>query len=178
MELGKTIVLGIGLFLFGSLWLGSRENLISHSETENQATTPQRQFSLSPIRKQTASVETSQRPVPADNYWPNERDSGLVLSRQYRQADESVYDEYATYSYIRPRDIGTENTYSYRVTGEDCDGNFLQGMVNTRGRYGSGYLRTESQEFISITTEWNDDGNLLGFDDQDNSYTLQTNPVR
>lgn len=170
MELGKLIVFGILGLLTLNLWIGSAstrthkvvENSATVSNTETLADTPNEE-----LLPQTKNDPSSYRALTPAN----------VRDRN-DEATERAVDRYATYEYIRPRDPGTSNTYSYRVEGENEYGTYVEGSVNTRGITGKGYVTTEDGDHYWIVTEWTDDGELLGFDDEGNTYFLATSEIR
>lgn len=167
--MGKLLLWGIVAFILLDLWSGNepaRQNVTSGADAsvrETSATTA----TLPPTTPipSAAAVRTA---VIDDSEYEAEPDL----------THEDEYESYATYEYIRPRDIGTENTYTYRVKGEDDEGNRVRGMVNTRGTYGSGYIRNRDGKFLWIETEWTDDGELLGYDGDGTCYGLETDEVR
>ncbi len=168
MDISKLLLWGVAGFILLDLWSGSepvRHVTASDAEVATTEVAPASELSLPPYPE--LSTVTYEDEYEDDNY---EVESNL--------GREGIYESYATYEYVRPRDMGTENTYTFRVEGEDRYGDTVRGMVNTRGTYGSGYVRTRNGEHLWIETEWTDDGVLLGYNKDGTCYELETDEVR
>jgi type II secretory pathway pseudopilin PulG len=167
MELGKLIIFGVLGLLVLSLWNGSGTTS-TQKETENAAAvvTTETIEEMSESLPQTHTIPPYQALTPTD------------VPDTHDEANARAVDRYATYEYVRPRDPGTQNTYSYRVEGVDAYGTSVEGSVNTRGILGNGYLTTEHGDHIWIVTEWTEGGDLLGFDAEENTYVLSTSKIR
>ncbi len=169
MEPGKLIVFGILGLLTLNLWVGSASTR-THERTDNSATVRNTETSTDrPLEDKTPQFNN-------DSSYEALRPATVRNSDD--EARERTVDRYATYEYIRPRDQGTSNTYSYRVEGEDEYGTYVEGSVNTRGTTGKGYVTTENGDHYWIVTEWTEDSELLGFDDEGNTYFLATSDIR
>ncbi len=167
MEMGKLLLWGMVGFILLDLWSGNEPARQSIAEDTDASVVEMPAMAALPPTTQVTSAAVLRAVTP---------DSEYELEPDFSREDE--YKSYATYEYIRPRDTGTQNTYTYRVDGRDEDGDRVRGMVNTRGRFGNGYLRTEKRELIWIETEWTDDGELVGYDESGTCYELETDEVR
>ncbi len=170
MELGKLVVFGVLGLLVLNLWNGSATTSRAPKDDSNTA-------AVATVDTSTEVAEAE--PLPGTrNTPPYQALTPADVPDRNDEANERAVDRYATYEYIRPRDAGTSNTYSYRVEGEDEDGTYVEGSVNTRGITGKGYVTTEDGDHYWIVTEWTEDGELLGFDNEGNTYFLATSEIR
>lgn len=88
--------------------------------------------------------------------------------RMLKVASEKYTDFYqpkTTYS--------TKNTYEYNVEGTDEYGDYVEGFIETSGKYGAGYILDEYGDKIEIEIEWTGNGELIGTDDNNNEYELK-----
>ena len=88
--------------------------------------------------------------------------------RMLKVASEKYADLYqpkTTYS--------TTKTYEYDVEGTDEYGDYVEGYVETSGKYGEGYIFDEYGDKVPIEVEWTGNGELLGTDDDNNEYELK-----
>lgn len=67
----------------------------------------------------------------------------------------------------------TISTYEYEVEGTDEFGNFIEGYVETSGKYGDGYILSDSGNEIKIDVEWIGSGEMTGTDENNNEYDLK-----
>ncbi len=77
----------------------------------------------------------------------------------------NLYQPKTTYS--------TTKTYEYEIEGTDEYGDYVDGFVETSGKYGEGYILDEYGDKIPIEVEWIGNGELLGTDDDNNEYELK-----
>lgn len=88
--------------------------------------------------------------------------------RMLKVASEKYADLYqpkTTYS--------TTNKYEYDVEGTDDNGVYVEGYIETSGKYGEGYIINEYGDRINIDVEWIGKAELIGRDDDKNEYELE-----
>jgi hypothetical protein len=67
----------------------------------------------------------------------------------------------------------TSNTYEYDVEGIDKNRNYVEGYVETSGKYGDGYILNENGDKIEIEVEWTGNGEIIGTDNDNYEYELK-----
>jgi hypothetical protein len=67
----------------------------------------------------------------------------------------------------------TTKTYEYDVEGTDGNGDYVEGYVETSGKYGEGYILNEYGDKVEIEVEWIGNGEMTGTDDDNNEYNLK-----
>jgi len=89
-------------------------------------------------------------------------------SMMQREANEKLEELYQpTYNYQ------AEKTYEYEVEGTDGYNDYVEGYIETSGKYGAGYLHDNYSNKIKIEVEWISNGELLGKDNDGNEYNLK-----
>lgn len=167
MDIGKLVIFGILGLLLLALWDGGSRSVEQTSQTATV------------VDVEETVTETQPAPRARTSEIDNERHYALAPADQTDdERTERAIDEFAPYEYVRERDRGTSNTYSYRVQGYDQEGRAVEGSVNTRGVYGKGYVTTEDGDHYWIITEWTTEGDLIAEDDAGNSYILFTSEIR
>lgn len=156
---------GVALFIVISLWP------VNHGSSQHATTTS----SSSPVATATPLVLGAERA----NTELTTVDTGYVRKKQHRPAprritkDDDVFpDDTEYFAYVRPRDFGSSDTYSYYVTGHSAEGR-VTGTIDTRGTYGEGYLKFRNGERVWINTVWTSDTTLDAHDDDGTYYELE-----
>lgn len=67
----------------------------------------------------------------------------------------------------------TIEAYEYQVEGTDEHGNLIEGLVETSGKYGEGYILDDNGDKIKIDVEWTGNGEMTGIDKDNNEYDLK-----
>jgi|26BtaG_2_1085354.scaffolds.fasta_scaffold08330_2 hypothetical protein len=73
----------------------------------------------------------------------------------------------------QPKESYAAKVYEYEVDGIDNFGDYVEGMVETSGKYGEGYIYNEYGDKIDIKVEWVDYGKLIGTDEHNDEYKLK-----
>jgi hypothetical protein len=65
------------------------------------------------------------------------------------------------------------NTYEYDVEGMDKNRNYVEGYVQTSGKYGAGYILNDYGDKIKVEVEWTRNGEMIGTDNDNYKYDLK-----
>lgn len=63
--------------------------------------------------------------------------------------------------------------YNYDVSGESDYGDYVEGNIDTEGKYGEGYIYDESGNEVYVETEWVGYGEIEATDEDGNVYYLE-----
>jgi len=114
------------------------------------------------------------------NYYVKEpeflaNESFILKPEQYRNTEMLNTADEKFLSFYQPsrKTYSSSKTYNYDVEGTDEYGDFIEGNVETSGKYGEGFIIDEYGDKIEIDTEWSGNGEMTGTDADGNEYTLK-----